>query len=156
MLLITRRSNIAKKEKIKQTTMREITLKSDERNEAPPSSPLICPPLPIIHWFQWVPGAITKGLNLPLRNSMLHSLIISSHIIGVIPLLRTCWRTGIMCSKNIMLLFLWSSAQVRQVFKFQTYICERTIFSIFCSELNQLSCEISLVSLMSYDIDMNG
>lgn len=44
MLLITRRSNIAKKEKIKQTTMRQITLKSDERNEAPPSSPLICPP----------------------------------------------------------------------------------------------------------------
>lgn len=155
MLLITRRSNIAKKEKIKQTTMRQITLKSDERNEAPPSSPLICP-LPIIHWFQWVPGAITKGLNLPLRNSMLHSLIISSHIIGVIPLLRTCWRTGIMCSKNIMLLFLWSSAQVRQVFKFQTYICERTTFSIFCSELNQLSCEISLVSLMSYDVDING
>ena len=156
MLLITRRSKIAKKEKNKTNNNERNNPQIGRKKWSAPFLPLNMPPLPIIHWFQWVPGAITKGLNLPLRNSMLHSLIISSHIIGVIPLLRTCWRTGIMCSKNIMLLFLWSSAQVRQVFKFQTYICERTTFSIFCSELNQLSCEISLVSLMKYDVDMNG
>ena len=66
-----------------------------------------------------------KGRTLPytpFRKSMVHSLIMSSHIMGIRFLLLTCSRTGIMCFRNIMLLLFVSSKHVLQVFRFHTCI----------------------------------
>ena len=66
-----------------------------------------------------------KGRTLPytpFRKSTVHSLIMSSHIMGIRFLLLTCSRTGIMCSRNIMLLLFVSAKHVLQVFRFHTCI----------------------------------